>query len=369
MSEGDGKADLLGMLPEELETFLRALGQPAYRARQLFAWLHRGAAFEEMTDLPAPLRERLAALASAARLRPVERVDAPDGATKFGFRTTDGHTIETVLIPQGQRRTVCVSSQVGCAFRCAFCATGRQGLTRSLSAGEIAAQVVLVQKAVLPARVSNVVFMGMGEPLANLEAVMKAVRLLNHPYGLAIGARHIAISTCGLPEQIVRLGKAKSQVALAISLHAATDEVRAGLVPISRKHPLRELMGAVRRYVRETGRKVSFEWVVVPGVNDTPEQARLAAELLRRLPSMVNVIPRNPIDQEGAADPGPAYRFAALLSRHGVEAVVRRSRGAEVLGACGQLRAREEGAEEVTRERSEGATRERSRPARSKPRR
>ncbi|HUU53702.1 MAG TPA: 23S rRNA (adenine(2503)-C(2))-methyltransferase RlmN [Armatimonadota bacterium] len=337
MNASGDTVDLLGMLPSDLEVFLQALGEPRYRARQLFSRLHRGAAFEEMTDLPRGLRSRLAALARPGTLALVDRLEAPDGTAKVGFQTADGHTIETVLIPHGSRTTICVSSQIGCAFACAFCATGRPGLTCSLRPGEIVEQVVQVQKSIRPTRLSNIVFMGMGEPLANYAAVMKAIRILNSEQGLAIGARHIAISTCGLPNEIRRLAREGLQVALAISLHAATDDVRNRLVPINRKYNIAELMAAARFFVRETGRKVAFEYVVVPGANDTPEQARELARLLRGLPSMVNLIPRNPIEEGGRANPDAAFRFAAFLKRHGLEAVVRRSRGAEVLGACGQL--------------------------------
>ncbi len=332
------RPDLLGLTPDELDLFVQALGQPAYRSRQLYSWLHRGASFDEMTDLPKAFRDRLGQFATAGTLALVTRQDASDGSAKFAFRTTDGHIIETVLIPHHTRTTVCVSSQIGCAFGCAFCATGRQGLTRDLRPGEIVEQVVRVQRAIAPRRVTNIVFMGMGEPLANYEAVLKAVTLLNSERGLAIGARHIAVSTCGLPDQMRRLADEGLQLALAVSLHAATDAVRDQLVPLNRKHPIAEVMTAARYYARKTGRKVAFEYVIVPGVNDSPAQASRLAALLNRLPSMVNVIPRNPTEGAAKPDPDAAFRFAHLLDEHGLAAVVRRSRGAEVLGACGQLR-------------------------------
>jgi 23S rRNA (adenine2503-C2)-methyltransferase len=360
--------DLLGLSPDELEALLQSLGQPRYRARQLFSWLHRGASFEEMTDLPRELRARLGELATAGTLTLVTRSDAPDRSAKFAHRTGDGHLIETVLIPYRARTTVCVSSQIGCAFGCAFCATGKQGLTRSLRAGEIVEQVVRAQQTIAPKpvgqelascpiarRVSNVVFMGMGEPLANYDAVLKAIALLNHEHGLGIGARHIAISTCGLPDQIRRLADEGLQVALAISLHGATDAVRNQLVPIGRKHPIARVMAAARYYAQRTGRKVAFEYVVVPGTNDTPEQASRLAALLRGLPSMVNVIPRNPLEESSRPDPGAAFRFAHLLDARGLAAVVRRSRGAEVLGACGQLSSRREAKDRAGRAASRPA--------------
>ncbi len=333
------KADLLDLLPEELAGFLRRLDQPAYRARQLFSWLHRGASFEDMTDLPKSLRVRLAELAQPGTLEPRLQETAPDGATRFVLRAPDGELIESVLILHARRTTVCVSSQIGCAFRCRFCATGQQGLVRDLTAGEIVEQVVRLQQAAHPTRVTNIVFMGMGEPLANYDAVLKAVRLLNHPDGINIGARHIAISTCGLPKGIRRLAAEGLQVALAISLHAATDDVRDQLVPVNRKHPLSEVIAAAGVYAQRTGRKVSFQYVVLPGLNDTPEQARRLVTLTRGLPCMVNVIPQNMLDGVTPTDDRAARNFAGILRARGLPVAVRRSRGAEVLGACGQLRA------------------------------
>jgi len=349
MSGRAAKLDLLGLLPDELTLFVRGLGEPAYRARQIFSWLHRGAAFEEMSDLPKALRARLADVAVAGTLAAHERQTAPDGAAKFAFRTGDGHLVETVLIPHARRTTVCVSSQIGCAYQCEFCATGKRGLTRDLTAGEIVGQVVQVQRAIGERRVSNVVFMGMGEPLANYDAVVKAIRILNHPAGLHIGARHIAVSTCGLPSQIRRLAREGLQVALAISLHAATDELRSRFVPINRVHPLAEVIAAAREYAERTGRKVAFQYVVLPGYNDTPEQAGRLAAITRQLPSMVNLIPRNPIGGPSGPDAGPALRFARMLEQRGVPVVVRASRGAEVLGACGQLGAQPGGHDKAGR--------------------
>ena len=340
MASETGKPDLTGLLPDELQAFLESLGEPKYRARQLYSWLHRGVSLAEMTDLPRSLRERLAERAVCHRLRIETQAEAPDGATKFGFRTKDGRLIESVFIPYSRRNTVCVSSQIGCALRCQFCATGQHGLVRDLTAGEIVQQVAGVQSRRPDRRVTNVVFMGMGEPLANYRAVLRAVHLLNHPWGLRIGARHIAISTCGLPDQIRRLARERLQVALAISLHAPTDELRSELVPINRLHPIAEVIAAARFFAEETGRKVAFQYVVLPGVNDSPDQARGLARLTRGLPAMVNVIPQNPICGPARAEAAPAARFAHILQGHGVEVAVRRSRGADVFGACGQLRAR-----------------------------
>jgi 23S rRNA (adenine2503-C2)-methyltransferase len=340
MAESPPTTDLLGLLPEELAEFLSRLDQPAYRARQVFAWLHRGASFCEMSDLPRALRERLSRQAQAGTLELTLQQTALDRTVKLGLRTADRHLVETVLMPYARRTTVCVSSQIGCAYGCQFCATGQQGLVRSLSAGEIVAQVVRAQALARPLRVSNVVFMGMGEPLANYEAVVRAVRLINHPWGLHIAARHIAISTCGLPEQMRRLAGEGLQLALAVSLHAGTDQVRNRLVPINRRYPIAEVVQAAREYATRTGRKVAFEYVVVPGVNDGPEEARGVARLLREMPAMVNLIPRSPTSGVGSTDPGAVAAFAVLLRSHSLEVAVRQSRGAAVRGACGQLRSR-----------------------------
>jgi 23S rRNA (adenine2503-C2)-methyltransferase len=340
MDVGGPKLSLMGMPPEELAGVLAPLGQPSYRARQLFYWLQRGVSFDEMTDLPQELRAQLHDLAQTSSLEEAAEERAPDGAVKFAFRTADGHVVESVLIPHSRRTTVCVSSQIGCAFGCRFCATGKRGLVRDLAAGEIVEQVVRVQARCQPDRVSNVVFMGMGEPLANYGSVVRAVRVLNQPGGLHIGARRIAISTCGLPEQMRQLAAEGLQVALAVSLHAATDAIRNELVPINRTHPIAEVVAAASDFARRTGRKVAFQYVVVPGLNDTRGQARRLVEIARGLPYMVNVIPRNPTSGFEEPDDGAAARFARRLRRLGVEVAVRRSRGAEVLGACGQLRGR-----------------------------
>ncbi|MBN1458934.1 MAG: 23S rRNA (adenine(2503)-C(2))-methyltransferase RlmN [Armatimonadetes bacterium] len=348
MVSDQDRIDLLGLLPTELELVLRSLEEPPYRARQVFSWLHRGADLSAMTDLSRDLRRRLADLATAGTLQQTSRDEAPDGAVKYGFRTADGHPVETVLIPHKTRSTLCLSSQIGCAFGCAFCATGRNGLVRSLRPGEIVEQAVRVQER-CRARIGNVVFMGMGEPLANYEAVLQAVRLLNCEGGLQIGARHIAISTCGLPDQIRRLAGEGLQVALAISLHGATDTVREQLVPLNRKHPIAELVSAARFFAEHTGRKVVFQYVVIPGLNDTPDQSRRLSQLLRGLSCMVNLIPQNPVDNTARLDSAPAHRFAHLLREAGLEVAVRRSRGGHVLGACGQLAAAERGQKKTGR--------------------
>jgi 23S rRNA (adenine2503-C2)-methyltransferase len=337
-----GPTNLRNLDAAELRAWVADLGQPAYRADQIMRWLYARAAssFDEMTDLPAALRQDLAGRAAIAGLGVARRARSRDGSLKFAFRLHDGAAIEAVFIPAARRATVCVSSQVGCAVGCPFCATGAQGLERNLSTAEIVEQVVAVQREV-GRRVSNVVFMGMGEPLANYNNVMKAVRMLNDPAMLGIAARHIAISTCGLPRPIRRLAGEAVQVHLAVSLHAPNDALRDELVPINRRHPLAPLMAACRDYVARTKRKVTFEYVLIAGRNDAPAHARELAALVRGMQCVVNLMPLNPFAERlGRSAPQYVARFARLLESLGVEVAVRRERGADIRAACGQLAGR-----------------------------
>jgi len=353
MHHTEHTTDLKGLFPDELAAALAPLGAPAFRAKQLFGWLHRrlAADFAHMTDLPADLRARLAAEFRLTTLREAQRATAADGASKFLFALADGHTVESVYLPGAARHTICISSQVGCPFGCPFCATGKSGFVRNLTAAEIIDQVYRVQASLPPeTRISNVVYMGMGEPLANYENVLRSVRLLLHPQGLNLAQRHITLSTVGIVPGIERLAEEGLQLNLAISLHAPTQAARVRLVPIAKKYPLAALLAAARQYVNRTGRKVTFEYTVVPGSNDAPEDARALAALVRGLPALVNIIPLNldegampklkmpPVELVAAAE-----RFTAQLKAHGVEATLRRSRGDEITGACGQLRRRTPG--------------------------
>jgi len=356
------KPDVKELYPEELTALLIAQGIPAFRSRQLFDWLHRRVVteFPAMDNLPAALRATLAEHYILTTLQAAQEERARDGTTRTLFQLTDGLSIETVAIPEKERVTVCVSTQVGCPFGCVFCVTGQSGFTRNLRAAEIIEQVYRMQ-ASLPEgrRVTNVVYMGMGEPLANYDAVLRSVRLLIHPQGLNLAQRHVTLSTVGNTPGIERLTGEGLQVNLAISLHSPTQEGRLRLLPIANTYALTGLMTAVRQYVRHTGRKVTFEYTVAPGRNDREEDAAGLAELLRGLQAMVNVIPLNP----GATLPrdlqlapevllAAAERFTALLQRRHVEAALRRSRGQEVSGACGQLRGRRK--DEGGRQKAEG---------------
>ena len=335
--------ELVGLTLQELETFASQLGEPRYRGRQLARWIYRrrAQAPSEMTDLPEALRARLAAAATVSRQRVITRLDATDGyTTKFLLGLGDGHTIETVLMRYDDgRRTVCISTQVGCGMGCTFCATGLAGLVRNLTAGEIVDQVLLVAQQT-GERPTNVVFMGMGEPLANYAPTLRAVHLLNTPYGPGIGMRSLTISTVGLVPQMRRLAEERLQLTLAVSLHAPDDELRSQLVPVNRRWPIAELMAAARDYAAITGRRVTFEYVLMAGVNDRDEHARRLGTLLAGGHLHLNVIPWNPVYglQYRRPTVDAVRRFAGLVRAAGVPVTIRIERGVDIDAACGQLR-------------------------------
>jgi 23S rRNA (adenine2503-C2)-methyltransferase len=334
---------------DELGARLLAAGQPAFRAGQILDWVYqkRVNSFAAMTNLPAGLRDTLSARFSLASIEQIRRLGSKDTTQKFLFRLADGQLIETVLIPASpalygeasDRRTLCVSSQVGCAYGCKFCASGLDGWTRNLSAGEIVEQILRVEAA-SGEKVNNLVFMGMGEPLANYEQLMRAVAIINAPWGIGLGARHITISTSGLAPQIRRLADQRLQVRLAISLHGATDAVRAEIMPVNRKYPLAELMDACRYYRASKKQKLTFEYILIGGINDTDEQARALAPLALELDAKVNLIPYNSVEGLTWIRP-PVERqeaFVRLLRAQGVSATLRREKGHDIDAACGQLR-------------------------------
>ena len=316
-------------------------GHPDYRARQVWDGLYRRRLLPgDMTDLPLALRRDLAQMLPGA-LEERDRRTSADGRTvKWSWTLPDGALVETVLMHYGRRSTVCVSSQAGCAMRCSFCATGQAGFTRHLSAGEIVEQVMAASRAARPRRLSNVVFMGMGEPLANLDAVWAAVTRLHDEVGLS--ARHLTVSTVGIVPGILRLADAGLPVTLAVSLHAANDGLRNELVPVNRRYPLADLADACATYVARTRRRLSFEWALIDGVNDTDTDADELAAFARPLRAHVNLIPLNPTPGYPVVGSPPARvaRFQARLERLGVAATVRATRGVEIDAACGQLAAR-----------------------------
>ena len=349
------KQSLLEFDRSELEHFLAELGQPKYRADQVWEWIYRRHAldFTEMTSLPKELRARLAAAATVAPLRLTAQMVSHDQDTlKVLFALPDGQTIEAVLMLYDERRTLCISSQAGCAMGCTFCATALGGLARNLTVGEIVAQVLyfahyLDDPAQLPATsaqrpttVTNIVLMGMGEPMHNYKQVWAALRRLTDADAFGLGARHITLSTVGLVPMIDRMADEGLQINLAVSLHAPNDELRTQLVPINKGYPIAELLASVRRYVEKTHRRVTFEYALMREINDTPVLAQELAARLQGLLCHVNLIPLNPI-------PGSLYqptsdadteRFAQILRDGGIPATVRLRRGIEINAGCGQLR-------------------------------
>lgn len=340
-----GRLDLLTLSEPQLRALLADRGQPAFRARQILAGVYqRGAReFEELTDLPAALRRSLAEALCIGRARLRTEQRARDGTIKRLYQLADGQLIESVLMPYDDgRRTACISTQAGCAMACRFCATGQMGWQRHLDEAEILEQAWRFHAELLARgeRLSNVVLMGMGEPFHNYEASIGAVRRLGAELG--IGQRHITISTVGIVPAIRRFAEEGLQVKLAISLHAATDEARTPLLPVNRRWPIDELMAACRDYQQRSGRRISFEWALIAGQNDSLEEARRLARLLRGLSCHVNLIPLNPTGGfEGGPSPDEAARaFAARLEAQGIPATVRLRRGIDIDAGCGQLRDR-----------------------------
>lgn len=331
----------------ELSELVGRWGLPGFHAGQIWGWVYqrRAAAFAEMTDLPKDLRRRLETELEFGSLAPAVTLHSRDQTThKILFRLPDGRQIETVLMRYADRRTVCISTQAGCAMGCVFCATGQMGFDRHLSAGEIVEQVLWFARQLQAEgqSLTHVVVMGMGEPFHNYDATLAAMDRLTDPAGFNFGGRRITLSTVGLIPMIQRFAAEKRQINLAVSLHAATDELRDELLPINRKYPLNELLGACREYVAATRRRITFEWALIQGKNDTPEQARALVRLLRRpkLNCHVNVIPLNPTrDYAGAASTRERVAvFKNILDEHHIPCTVRVRRGIDINAGCGQLR-------------------------------
>jgi 23S rRNA (adenine2503-C2)-methyltransferase len=332
---------------DQLRQFILDMGEAKFRAQQIWQWLYQryAADFASMTNLPLSLREKLAAAATLDTAQVVSRQYSSDGQTKkVLFQLPDGQYVETVLMRYEKRRTLCISTQAGCAMGCVFCATGQMGFFRNLTAGEIVAQVLYFARelAAENSRVTNIVMMGMGEPLHNYQHTMAAVDRLTDPTGFNLGARKITISTVGLVPAIRRYADEQRQTPLAISLHAATDEERDKLIPINRKWPIAELMAAGRYYVEKTGRRLTFEWALIEGENDTIEQARALGQLVQGMLCHVNLIPLNPTAgySGGPSSQDRVEAFQQELARYGVTSTVRLRRGIDIQAGCGQLRDR-----------------------------
>ena len=387
---------LYNLSPLELKTWLTDTGQPAYRSRQIYEALYQKDQPDPLswTVLPKSLRDRLSKEFSGPALEPLQRRVSSDGTVKWLWKLSDGQAVETVMIPaaaahprrgissaarmvpprseETARRTVCVSTQVGCAYRCGFCASGMKGFLRDLSAGEIVQQVVQVERylktehpvpgtpgvpGTVVSRVSNIVFMGMGEPLSNYDNLIRAIRIINSPDGLKIGARKITISTVGLIPKMEQLAKEGLQLELAVSLHAPNDAIRGKLMPVNKKYPMVRLLAACKAFVKATKRLITFEYILIDGLNDQPEHAEELANKLKGLFCKVNLIPCHPIHTPAAHPelvegerPAPFRRppeermraFEKKLKEKGIVATLRQSRGLDIEGACGQLRLRQE---------------------------
>ena len=331
--------DLKSMTPEELSAWCRDRGQPAFRGKQLFRWFSRGAgSLEEMTDVPRALREEIARDGGFS-VPAVERkqVSRQDGTVKYLWRLADGNCVESVLMRYRHGNSVCISSQVGCAMGCVFCASTIGGRVRDLTAAELLDQVVWTQKdAGVP--VSNIVLMGIGEPLDNYENVRRFLTLVNHPDGMNIGMRHISLSTCGLIRGIDRLAEEGLQLTLSVSLHAPDDETRSRLMPVNRAAGVEALFDACRRYFRKTGRRISYEYALIDGVNDSPRHAALLADRLAGTVAHVNLIPLNHVEESPLRPSPRTAAFQRQLEKRGVTATVRRRLGGDIDASCGQLR-------------------------------
>ncbi|MDD3905951.1 MAG: 23S rRNA (adenine(2503)-C(2))-methyltransferase RlmN [Candidatus Omnitrophica bacterium] len=338
------KASIKDLSKKELEEAIKEAGGQSYRAGQIFRWLYKIAvgAFDEMKDIPAPLREALDARFRIISLETIDtRRSLSDGTTKYLFRLEDGNTVEAVLLPERTRATVCISSQAGCKFKCDFCASASAPFARNLTSGEIAGEVMAIKAANPGANITNIVFMGIGEPFDNYENVLKAARLFNDKDAFNIGSRRMTISTCGVVPGIERLAKEGMQIELSVSLHSAGDAVRSKLMPVNKRYPLRELMASCKDYIRSTGRIITFEYVLLDGVNISRESAAELAGLLKGVKCKVNAISYNkvPGSKYGAPKDKDVKVFMQTLADAGVNVIHRKPKGEDIDAGCGQLRA------------------------------
>ena len=339
--------DIKSMTLPELRDLLQGLGEPAFRGKQVFSWLSRGVTgFDEMSNLPLFLRERLKETCALSVPKAVRKqASARDGTIKYLWELADGNCIESVLMRYRHGNTVCISSQVGCRMGCAFCASTIAGKVRDLTPGELLDQVIFTQKD-SGAPISNIVLMGIGEPMDNLDAVLKFLELVNHHDGLNIGMRHISLSTCGVLPGIRRMAELGLQLTLSVSLHAPDRETRSRLMPVNRAYDVEDLFAACHDYFGKTGRRISFEYAMIDGVNDQDWQADLIARRLRGMPGHVNLIPLNDVAESPFRPSRRTAAFQKRLESHGLTATVRRSLGGDIDAACGQLRRKAEKGED-----------------------
>ena len=329
------------MTLSEISQVLKELGQPAFRSKQVYSWLHKGVrSYEEMTNLPKQLRDTLRSRYPICAPEVVRKQESQrDGTIKYLWKLSDGNCVETVLMRYHYGNTVCISTEVGCRMGCAFCASTLGGLVRPLEPYEMLDQVLFTQvESGLP--VSHIVLMGIGEPLDNLANVLRFLELVNSPEGMNISMRHISLSTCGLVPKIDELAEEKLQISLAISLHGPNDEIRNRIMPVNKAYPVKELLAACRRYYEKTSRRIHFEYAMIQGVNDAPEQAKELLALLKGLPAHVNLIPLNKVEESPLKPSTKAAvaEFQNILEKGGVTATVRRTLGSDIDASCGQLR-------------------------------
>ena len=336
--------DLKSMTLSEMESWFQEAGDPRFRAAQVFEWVQkkRAHSFEEMTNLPKKLRERLQAEAFIECLETLEvQVSKVDGTRKYLFGLKDGNCVESVFMRYHHGNSVCISTQVGCRMGCRFCASTVDGLERNLTAGEMLDQIMRIEEET-GERVSNVVLMGSGEPMDNYDSVLRFVRLVSDEKGMNLSQRNLTVSTCGLVPQILKLAEERLQITLALSLHASDDETRRSLMPVANRWTIEEVLDACAVYFEKTGRRVSYEYSLVAGVNDTPEEAEKLIRLLKGRKGHVNLIPVNPVVERNFRESAPAevLRFKNQLEKNGINVTIRREMGRDIDGACGQLRRR-----------------------------
>ncbi len=333
--------DIKAMLPDEIAAALAELGEPKYRAKQVFQWLARGVeSFDEMTDVSKKLRETLKREFFITKLKMLRKqVSSIDGTIKYLWELPDGNAVETVVMQYRHGNTICISSQVGCRQGCAFCASTIGGLIRGLESSEMLDEVLHSERE-SGMKISNIVLMGIGEPLDNFDNVIRFLRLVNHPDGENIGMRHISLSTCGLTERFDELADLNLQLTLSVSLHAPDDETRSRIMPANRGRGVEQLISACSRYYEKTGRRISFEYAMIDGVNDTPYHAKLLAQHAKRVCAHVNLIPLNHVEERQFAPSTPEHMkaFIRILEEAGVNVTVRRRLGSDVDASCGQLR-------------------------------
>lgn len=336
------KRDIKELGFQELSGVLKGWGMPAFHARQVFAWIYKKGAedFSKMSDLPHELRRKLEEEFLISSVRLVRKEVSRDGTEKFLLELRDKHLIEAVSIPAEGRVTGCVSTQAGCRFGCVFCASGALGFKRNLSAGEMLDEILLLKRSNANSTLTHLVFMGTGEPLDNYENTLKAIRAVNAEHGLRIGARRITISTCGIVPAIERLAGEGLQIELSVSLHGPDDDTRSRLMPVNRKYPVGPLLAACRDYAKKTKRQVTFEYILIKGVNSDLQKAKALGTILGGLNCKVNLIPANPVGELGIEPPGKleTLLFKDALAKAGVPVTLRKPRGSDIAAACGQLR-------------------------------